>query len=561
MPTMRSFRLVVAALLLAPAAGALPARATTPRAARPAPPAVPRVDLGRCLTDRALNRGAARPWRGCPAAFPAPVGVARVPDAPLPQCAAVPGVNDRCEKWQARYTQPTRGIAGMVSGGGRVFVAGTGVRGDNGVESIVVGAFGGTGKALWSSSAPVNLPTHATSIALSRDAKTVYVGGFLTLRPNINSLTFDYYYVLALDAVTGRARWVGQYPGQGANTNRVIALTVSRDGRRVYATGFSQRVCSICQVVPADWATVAYDAHSGKPKWVARYSGKQGGQNIAVSVAVSPNGRQVFVTGLSERPTLQPAAEYDYATAAYAASTGRQQWVKRYSSGLVDAPVAVLVAPKGDVVYVAGSGADLGSGGTSPRNYTVLAYRASNGGQRWKAAYRDVAGTENVAMAAALSPRGDRVFVTGQAQQKGSATPSGGSFVSVAQSTVAFAGSSGKRLWATPFAPNGEPAVGTAITVNPAGSKVYVGGVIGMPVPVAGLVGWSATTAYAASTGKPAWTARYDARDPGSFGYSTPVAVVCSPDGKTVYEAAQSAAVTAAAGQSDFAGLVLGFAG
>jgi hypothetical protein len=53
---------------------------------------------------------------------------------------------------------------------------------------------------------------------------------------------------------------------------------------------------------------VAYDAATGAQLWVTRYNGLGNEGCQANSVAVSPNGKTVFVTG---------SAGNDYATVAY----------------------------------------------------------------------------------------------------------------------------------------------------------------------------------------------------------------------------------------------------
>jgi hypothetical protein len=63
------------------------------------------------------------------------------------------------------------------------------------------------------------------------------------------------------------------------------------------------------------FATVAYDAAIGQQQWAARYGGRKDDPDDAVGVAVGPNGRSVFVTGDSD----SVCRTSDIATVAYRA--------------------------------------------------------------------------------------------------------------------------------------------------------------------------------------------------------------------------------------------------
>jgi outer membrane protein assembly factor BamB len=84
-------------------------------------------------------------------------------------------------------------------------------------------------------------------------------------------------------------------------------LAVGSD--KVVVTGFSDGSGNL-----EDYATIAYDAATGQPLWTKRYNGPANGYDADSSVAVSPDGSKVYVTGSNVR--FRPAA--DYVTIAYA---------------------------------------------------------------------------------------------------------------------------------------------------------------------------------------------------------------------------------------------------
>ena len=142
---------------------------------------------------------------------------------------------------------------------------------------------------------------------------------------------------------------------------------------------------------------MAYSAATGARLWVQRYNGPGNGNDAASSVAVSPDGSRVFVTGASQGTTLGP----DYATVAYSAATGARLWVTRYNGPANgdDAARSVAVSPGGSRVYV--------TGGSYPGSATP-AYSAATGAQLWLARHNDM-----LLAAVAVSPGGSRVYVTG----------------------------------------------------------------------------------------------------------------------------------------------------
>jgi DNA-binding beta-propeller fold protein YncE len=121
------------------------------------------------------------------------------------------------------------------------------------------------------------------------------------------------------------------------------------------------------------------DRHSSAQVWVRRNSGGGGAGASASSVAVSADGGTVFVTGSAG--TTTPGDDV-YVTVAYNAATGAQLWVRRYN-GPVNSnggATSVAVSPDGGTVYVTGQ-----SQGTTSLNYATIAYNAATGARLWVA--------------------------------------------------------------------------------------------------------------------------------------------------------------------------------
>src|SRR4029077_16123165 len=96
--------------------------------------------------------------------------------------------------------------------------------------------------------------------------------------------------------------------------------------------------------------------------------------DFARSVAVSPDGSKVFVTGSSRGTSL-----YDYATIAYQAATGDPLWTRRYGHPSQDIAVAVAANPRKNTVYVTGSS----FGGATHRDIATVAYNGTTGAPVW----------------------------------------------------------------------------------------------------------------------------------------------------------------------------------
>jgi outer membrane protein assembly factor BamB len=118
------------------------------------------------------------------------------------------------------------------------------------------------------------------------------------------------YYTIAYNASTGAKLWAGRYSGLGYGAS-AEALAVSSDGTKVFVTGSIYGLST-----SYDYATIAYDASTGTKLWVRHYNGPANDDDEAFSLAVSPNGAMVFVTGES----TGSSSAFDYATIAYSTS-------------------------------------------------------------------------------------------------------------------------------------------------------------------------------------------------------------------------------------------------
>ena len=72
------------------------------------------------------------------------------------------------------------------------------------------------------------------------------------------------------------------------------AIAVSPNGVMVFVTGDSDGLSGY-----KDYATIAYDAATGRRLWLSRWNGPDNGPDVATSIGVSPDGVRVVVTGSS----------------------------------------------------------------------------------------------------------------------------------------------------------------------------------------------------------------------------------------------------------------------
>jgi len=246
-----------------------------------------------------------------------------------------------------------------------------------------------SGARLWLQryNGPGNGDDSASALAVSPDGYSKGAGSGLD------------YATAAYSAATGARLWLQRYNGPGNGDDSASALAVSPDGTRVYITGTSS----------GEYATVAYNAATGAQLWAARHHGPAArGPSSAVAVAVSPDNSRVFVTGTTQNGDNPACGDAAYDTVAYGAATGTQLWeaqVCNFSSA-----TALAVSPDGKRVYVTGQeGAECGLCGV----YGTVAYSAATGAAIWQMTYGRKGVQAGRASSIAVSPGGAKVYVTG----------------------------------------------------------------------------------------------------------------------------------------------------
>jgi outer membrane protein assembly factor BamB len=221
---------------------------------------------------------------------------------------------------------------------------------------------------------------------------------------------FGDYATVAYDAATGAQLWESRYDGLGIGAG-ARNVEASPDGTEVFVTGtftVVPKLSESCHVTTGnyDWATVAYDAATGTQLWVMKYDGPANGDDEPHSIAATPDGTKVFVTGRAATTMC-----WDYITVAYDADTGALLWRRLYNGPAKadDAAYSVAVSPDGTKVFVTG-----GSIGQQPFNdYATVAYDAGTGAQLWVMRYDGPAHGIDTPTSSAVSPDGTKVFVTG----------------------------------------------------------------------------------------------------------------------------------------------------
>jgi DNA-binding beta-propeller fold protein YncE len=229
----------------------------------------------------------------------------------------------------------------------------------------------------------------ASAVAISPDGNHVYVAGWAD----------DAVAVFSRNSTTGNLTWV-EVERDGVigvdGLDGALSAAVSPDGSHVYVAGAIDNAVAV----------FSRNASTGGLTWVEVEKdgvGSVDGLDGAFSVAVSPDGKHVYVAGASDNGV---------AVFSRNASTGGLTWVEVEKDGVGEVDglaeaASVTVSPDGNHVYVAGWADDA---------VAVFSRNATTGSLTWVEVKTDgVGGVDGLAGAhsVAVSPDGNYVYVAG----------------------------------------------------------------------------------------------------------------------------------------------------
>lgn len=359
----------------------------------------------------------------------------------------------------------------------------------------------------------------ASAVAVSPDGTKVFVTG-----DSFGGSTAGAdYLTVAYNALTGAVLWSKRYNGPNPIGGDIpTAIAVSPDGAKVFVTGYSHGGSSTVK----DYATVAYNAQTGAQLWVKRHNGPESYDDIAKAIVVSPDSTTVFVSGFSDvgfNPDLS-VFDADFGTIAYNAQSGAVLWLKYYGGIAhgVDDGRAIAVSPDATTVFVTGISY---TGSTTGYDYATVAYVAGSGALMWTKRYNGPSNGYDTARAIAVSPDGLTVVATGE---------SAGAGTDADYATVAYNSLTGAQRWVKRYnGPASSTDIARAIVVSPDSSTVFVTG----ESTGSSTRSDYATLAYAALSGTPVWTRRYNGT---ASSYDVSYAIAVSADSATVFVTGES---------------------
>ncbi|SEH00461.1 Peptidase inhibitor I9 [Nonomuraea solani] len=355
----------------------------------------------------------------------------------------------------------------------------------------------------------------AEYIATDPTGKRVYVtGASYGSTPGLLSPSIA---TVAYDAATGAELWSKSYVGPAGNFDEPAAIGVSPDGSRLYVVGISAGTDT-----GNDAVTLAYDTATGKELWATRHTGQGQATEFGNGLAIAPDGKSVYVTGMESRGE---GGVEDYFTVAYDAATGKRTWLSHYDgpgegTSSTDDGRVIQVTPDGSKLFV--SGQSQGEEGTGLADWGTVAYNAATGEQLWTARHNGPANGIDIPSGMAADDK--TVFVTGASVHPDTQTDA---------MTIAYDATTGREIWADRYdGPGHQSDNPHDLTLVPGGRLYVTGNTTGE-----GTGADFTTIAFDPATGGRAWVRRYDGP---AKAEDYAMGVRPTPDGTKVVIAGQS---------------------
>ena len=363
-----------------------------------------------------------------------------------------------------------------------------------------------------------NASESPVDVAYSPDATTIYSAVLTRVGTGWDAKAR--WAVLAY-GTDGTQKWVARW-GDPDHYGFPTSIAVSPDGRSVFVSG-SWRVDQVA--ADGHLTTIAFDAESGDVVWTANYDGPGNGTDNARELVLSPDGRTLYIAGISAG---RDNADLDYAAIAYDTATGAELWVSRWDGvgkGNTDSPFAIDINSRGDMLYLTGWSYGEGEYNNDYGTIAVDAAGHDAGTIVWSARY-DGVGVHAPDQASALivSPDDSTVFVTGMSDDVEGGPPFD---VNYGYATVAYDATSGQQLWESrkqwPDTTFNSP---NSVTIDPDGRRLVITGQVGLRELDFG------TVAYDPRTGEEVWSDRYGLEE---YDFELGKEVVVDPRGDTAY--------------------------
>jgi hypothetical protein len=242
------------------------------------------------------------------------------------------------QRWRRAYNGPAGGhdrAQAIVVEGNAVYVAGFSWGGDT-MDDWAILRYTTNGSLAWVRR--LDAGYRVTKAVVDAQGDVVVAG--TRLGPSVSNDE----YLVARYSANGKYAWSRRYGGPGGGNDVIHDVATDAQGS-VYVTGHSPG-----KTTGQDFATIAYDSAGGL-RWIERYSGAPGGEDVAFGVVASDTG-DVYVTGKAFSGPA-PKGYFDYYTLKYN-QAGKRVWVRRYNRKPEQEDAAAAIGIDSTGVYVTG---------------------------------------------------------------------------------------------------------------------------------------------------------------------------------------------------------------